>query len=67
MKHIMKKTVYTAGISAAWPLQRQGLGGCGAGGTDAGHAEGTECRSGRECNYGDRARGGKGGAGYGAD
>ena len=45
MKHIMKKTVYTAGISA----------------------EGTECRSGRECNYGDRARGGKGGAGYGAD
>ena len=66
MKHIMKKTVYTAGISAAVAAAALGLGGCGAG-TDAGHAEGTECRSGRECDYGDRARGGKGGAGYGAD
>ena len=67
MKHIMKKTVYTAGISAAVAAAALGLGGCGGRGTDAGHAEGTECRSGRECNYGDRARGGKGCAGYGAD
>ena len=66
MKHIMKKTVYTAGISAAVAAAAWGWADAGRG-TDAGHAEGTECRSGRECNYGDRARGGKGCAGYGAD
>ena len=31
MKHIMKKTVYTAGISAAVAAAALGLGGCGAG------------------------------------
>ena len=29
MKHIMKKTVYTAGISAAVAAAALGLGGCG--------------------------------------
>ena len=31
MKHIMKKTVYTAGISAAVAAAALGLGGCAAG------------------------------------
>jgi len=56
MKHFMKRTVYTAGISAAGAAAARGPTPrmCGRD-ADAGHVEGTECRCRRECDYGDRA------------